>query len=379
LEEIVRRAAAFFEERLWDAPDGIRVRSRLVRAGVDEATIREFGVGYAPGDFDELLGFLRELGHSDEQIVAAGIASSSRRGHTHVLFHARVMFPIRDREGDPIGFAGLATHLGPSWSLWVRSPEGELFRPGEAIFGIDRAQSAIVEGRRALVKRDCLEVMRLHQERRPETVGVIQHPITSRHLDFLARTMGVAMDDVSVIRNRPLDAVLVQPTGAEIGPDAFGPRNRPYGSALAPAVSSGRPTRLKPGDDQLEEEPPPRGPRGIVYAGGVVIGAGIPLVTLLVLGPNAEKDGGWTPALNIVIAVVAVSYLALTIAVSRASARRRARSSSRRMRLPWARGSGEVQPRGWTYDSLEEMLVGGALVSALICIVLWMTIGGFFG
>jgi hypothetical protein len=68
-----------------------------------------------------------------------------------------------------------------------------------------------------------------------------------------------------------------------------------------------------------------------------------------------------------------------TICVSRISARRRAQSHERRMRRPWARGSGEVYPRGWTYHRLEEILMGAALVSALVCVVLWMTIGGFLG
>ena len=53
--------------------------------------------------------------------------------------------------------------------------------------------------------------------------------------------------------------------------------------------------------------------------------------------------------------------------------------TTRRMRLPWVRGSGEVQPVGWTYHRLEEILIGSALVSAVVCIVLWMTVGGFLG
>jgi hypothetical protein len=49
------------------------------------------------------------------------------------------------------------------------------------------------------------------------------------------------------------------------------------------------------------------------------------------------------------------------------------------MREPWARGSGEWQPAGWTYHRVEEILVGAALVSAVTCIVLLLTIGGFLG
>ena len=49
------------------------------------------------------------------------------------------------------------------------------------------------------------------------------------------------------------------------------------------------------------------------------------------------------------------------------------------MRLPWVRGSDEVQPAGWTYHRVEEILVGAALISAVTCVVLLMTVGGFLG
>jgi hypothetical protein len=198
-------------------------------------------------------------------------------------------------------------------------------------------------------------------------------------LALLADPLGVDATDLSVVRNRRLDSVVVQSAGSEIEPEAFGPRHRPRGFGLAAATTGS-------GWDHTGERTPvllgreaPQGPRAIVYMGGILVGAGIPLGTLLVLAPGTSGPGGATPALNVVIAAVAASYIVLTVAISRVSAKRRTRSRSRRMRLPWARGSGEVQPRGWTYHPLEEVLAGAALVSALICIALWMTIGGFFG
>ncbi len=341
--------------------------------------MREFGVGYAPGDVRELLRNLRDEGFSDGELVGAGIATPSDREHLHVLFHARVMFPIRDPDGRTLGFAGLATHLGPSWPLWTSSPEGDLFRPDSAIFAIERALPTIARVGRALIKRDCVEVMRLHQDGRGESVGVIQSPITSNHLAALARPLGVAALDLSVVRNRGLDAVLVQPPGGEVEPEAFGPRERLYGSPpIAATIRSDWAGEPESSDVYVEDEEA-QGARGIVYLGGILIGTGIPLGTLLLVAPDTEGPSGATPALNVVIVCVAAAYLALTMVVSRVSAKHRAQSTERRMRLPWVRGSGEVQPTGWTYHRLEEVLIGAALVSALICLVLWMTIGGFLG
>ena len=55
-----------------------------------------------------------------------------------MLFHARVMFPFRDADGRVLGFAGLATHLGPSWPLWLTSPDRDQFRTSAAIFAMGR-------------------------------------------------------------------------------------------------------------------------------------------------------------------------------------------------------------------------------------------------
>lgn len=378
-EEVVAHAAAFFEDCLWASEPGARVRSRLVRAGVAATTMREFGVGYAPGDVRELLRNLRAEGFSDGELVRAGLATPSDRERLHVLFHARVMFPIRDLHGRTLGFAGLATHLGPSWPLWTTSPVGDLFQPDSAIFAIERALPAIIEARRALIKRDCVEVMRLHQDGRGESVGVIQSPITADHLAVLARPLGVAARELSVVRNRGLDAVLVQPPDGELEPEAFGPRERPYGSApIAATIRSDWAGEPESSDVYVDDEEP-QGARGVVYLGGILIGAGIPLGTLLLVAPDTEAPSGATPALNVVIVAVAAAYLVLTVVVSRVSAKQQAQSTGRRMRLPWVRGSGEVQPIGWTHHRLEEVLIGAALVSALICLVLWMTIGGFLG
>ena len=221
--------------------------------------------------------------------------------------------------------------------------------------------------------------MRLHQDGRGESVGVIQSPITSDHLAVLARPLGVAARDLSVVRNRGLDAVLVQVPGGDVEPEAFGPRERPYGSApIAATIRSDWAGEPESSDVYVEDEEP-QGARSIVYLGGILIGAGIPLGTLLSVAPDTGGPSGATPALNFVIAAVAGAYLVLTVVVSRVSAKHRARSTGRRMRLPWVRGSGEVQPVGWTYHRLEEVLIGAALVSALICLVLWMTLGGFLG
>lgn len=72
------------------------------------------------------------------------------------------MFPVKDRKGRVLGFAGLGTHLGPSWALWVTSPETAVYRRAEAVFGLDHAARRIAALGAAVVLADCTAVLRAH-------------------------------------------------------------------------------------------------------------------------------------------------------------------------------------------------------------------------
>jgi DNA primase len=164
-DEILGRSSSYFQRLLWGSEVGTRVRSRLSRSGIDEPILRAFRVGYAPGDTRRLLAHLAEWGYTPEELIAAGLASRSERSRMHVVFHGRIMFPISNVDGGILGFAGLATHLGPSWPMWLTSADQGPFDAGTAIFGISQAAPEIARARRALVLRDCVQVLALHAHR----------------------------------------------------------------------------------------------------------------------------------------------------------------------------------------------------------------------
>ncbi len=129
-QDTLERSCSFFESALWETEAGSRILAYIARSGVEEPVLRSFRIGYAPGNTGQLLEHLSDAGHEPDDLVPAGLASRSDRSHLHVLFHARIMFPIADAAGTVLGFAGLATHLGPSWPLWVTSPDDGRFDPG---------------------------------------------------------------------------------------------------------------------------------------------------------------------------------------------------------------------------------------------------------
>jgi DNA primase catalytic core, N-terminal domain len=179
-------AAAFFETHLWDSSSGSAARDVMARQGLEEETIRSFGVGFAPIGPDVLMNQLHDLGYSTEEIVEAGLAHRSVRGRAHAQFRSRIMFPVRDVDGRILGFAGLGTHVGPSWALWITSPDVGLYRRSQAVFGLDRAAHEIADSGKALVERDSIEVLRAHQEGRTNTVTVHSPRLTREQMLAIA-------------------------------------------------------------------------------------------------------------------------------------------------------------------------------------------------
>ena len=198
LEGLLGAAAEFFEAEYWESEGAGAAREMLARRSLKERVIRRFGVGYAPVAHDELLSHLRALGYSTDEAVAAGLASRSGRGRVHAHFRSRIMFPIRDRDGRILGFAGLGTHLGPSWPMWVASPEAGLYRRSEAVFGIDRAAKRIRATKTVVILGDCVEVLLAHQSGENNAVTVHTSGVTPEQIDEMTTDVPADLESIEL-------------------------------------------------------------------------------------------------------------------------------------------------------------------------------------
>jgi hypothetical protein len=194
IADLLAHAGRFFEAYLWEAKGGRAARELLASEGLEEETVRAFGVGYAPIGPDELMDHLRGLGYSTDEMVDAGLVHRSVRGRAHAHFRSRLMFPVRDADGRTLGFAARGTHVAPSWALWVTSPDTSLYRRSEAIFGLDRAAAEIAAVCVATVQRDSIEVLKAHQRGETNAVTVHSSGVTYEQVVTLAADVPGGVD-----------------------------------------------------------------------------------------------------------------------------------------------------------------------------------------
>jgi DNA primase len=159
LRALLERAAEFYSRVLWESELAAAAREYLSSRGLGEEVCREFRLGYAPGGARLASRALQE-GYTQEELLAVGLAN--RRGNDY--FQRRIVFPLADVRGRVRGFQARKLHDDdPLQAKYVNSPEGELFRKGDLLYGLDLARQAMAKEDRAVVVEGNTDVIALRQ------------------------------------------------------------------------------------------------------------------------------------------------------------------------------------------------------------------------
>jgi DNA primase len=183
LFEVLDAAASFYERYLWDSQAGSLARDYLAGRGLAEDVCREYRLGLALGG-STLVRKAVERGFTREELAAAGLVN--RRGNDY--FSGRLLFPLADARGRVLGFqARKLREDDPLRAKYVNSPEGELFRKGDLLYGLDRARAAIAKQERAVVVEGNTDVLALRQAGIEPVVASMGTALTERQLKELSR------------------------------------------------------------------------------------------------------------------------------------------------------------------------------------------------
>src|SRR6478672_7859240 len=183
LLELLEAAASFYERYLWDSQAGSLARDYLAGRGLQEEVCREYRLGLALGG-TTLTRKALERGFTREELVAAGLVN--KRGNDY--FFGRLLFPLADARGRVLGFqARKLREDDPLKAKYVNSPEGELFRKGNLLYGLDRGRAAIAKQDRAVVVEGNTDVLALSQAGIEPVVASMGTALTERQLKELGR------------------------------------------------------------------------------------------------------------------------------------------------------------------------------------------------
>ena len=158
----------------------------LLSRGISPDQIAAFRLGYAPDEWEACLGAAKAAGFAPELLERAGLALPGKDGKGHYdRFRGRVIFPILDPQGRPIGFG--ARTLGDETPKYLNSPATPVFSKGKALYGLDRAAASIRQEGRVAVMEGYTDVIRAHQAGVPWAVATLGTALTADHAALLKR------------------------------------------------------------------------------------------------------------------------------------------------------------------------------------------------
>lgn len=153
-------AARFYFSRLNS--DAGRVGRAYWRGrGLSDATIKRFGLGYAPDSFRETRDHLKSLGYTEDELLAAGLIKRSEKGGTFDFFRHRVMIPIFDLRGNVIAFSGRKLDPEQPGGKYVNSPETLVYKKSRTLFALNLAKKS--QTRRYILCEGNLDAISMHQ------------------------------------------------------------------------------------------------------------------------------------------------------------------------------------------------------------------------
>jgi len=179
--------AAFYVEQLG-SPEAEPARQFLTERGFDEAAWARFGVGYAPKGWDTTLQQLRQRGFRDAEVLAGGVASQGQRGAID-RFRGRLIWPIRDRKGDVIGFGARRLYDDDQGPKYLNTPETPLYRKSQVLYAVDLAKHDIATKGKAVIVEGYTDVMACHLAGETTAVATCGTAFGEEHVQILRRLL----------------------------------------------------------------------------------------------------------------------------------------------------------------------------------------------
>jgi DNA primase len=201
LTGLLDRTATFYARYLWESAEAEEARKYLHGRGLAEEVLREFRVGFSPGNsWDRIIVISRKAGFSEQELVDVGLAVRSRRraGTVYDQFRGQIMFPAADERGRIRGFGARRLRDDPTPDgrprpKYVNTSDGELYHKREVLFGVHLARQPAAKAGRMILAEGYTDVLALHQAGIRNAVGIMGTALTNEQVETLAKIAGTGV------------------------------------------------------------------------------------------------------------------------------------------------------------------------------------------
>ncbi|MED5412019.1 MAG: DNA primase [Pseudomonadota bacterium] len=189
--EVLELSSKFYQFQLRQHSDKDEAISYLKDRGVSGEIARDFGLGYAPAGWDNLIKAVVTEEKHEQSLLRAGLIiqrnkdtnddnEKDNQRRYYDRFRERIIFPIRDSRGRTIAFGGRV--LNDEKPKYLNSPETAVFHKGAELYGLFEARKSGEKFSKLLLVEGYMDVIALAQMGIKNAVATLGTATSSRHL-----------------------------------------------------------------------------------------------------------------------------------------------------------------------------------------------------
>ena len=181
MADAMATAQAFFRSQLNEFPVAL---DYCEGRGLDEGVRSDWEIGFAPAIGEALVSELKRRGFRLNDCKELSLVEGDDRNGYGDRFKSRLMFPIRDDQGNLVAFGGRV--IGDGFPKYINSSDTPLFSKGKTLYGMHRAKDAVRKLRQAVLVEGYLDVIACHRSGVENAVATLGTAMGEQHVKRLA-------------------------------------------------------------------------------------------------------------------------------------------------------------------------------------------------
>ena len=185
LEDLNRFAVEYYHRQLLTERASAPAMQYLKHRGVQPKTLRAFQLGYATSGRRELVKAATDEGFTIQQLIDVGLIKDEDKGPQD-RFWNRILFPIQNERGVPVGFGGRALSEDHQ-PKYLNSPATALYDKSNILYNLDKARQSLYKQQRVLLVEGYMDVLMLYQSGVEHVVASSGTSLSENHARLLKR------------------------------------------------------------------------------------------------------------------------------------------------------------------------------------------------
>ena len=184
LFELNQKALQFYQYLLKEHKVGKPALDYLKNRGLEDKTLDDFQIGYAPQAWETLTNFLKKRGFIQQELIDSGLCVASQRG-CYDRFRGRIVFPLYDVRGRILGFSGRILDVGEP--KYINSPQTDIFDKSKFLFGISLSKGSLKEKDAAIISEGEMDMIMSYQAGVKNIVASKGTALTEDQIELIGR------------------------------------------------------------------------------------------------------------------------------------------------------------------------------------------------